>query len=261
MKICFSYSVDANYIPYVVNSIKSLNTNSPEISAYVDLINVPEESFSYSFNNTIVNFSSVDINDSTITIKNKGSSIIRERTVKLSGAYANVTKVKNISYLLENFDFDYVVNMDADNIILKNVADYIKKLPQNYDIYIKYDEGRLEGAELDRRLNNFKHFNVDAIDIHSLDKHFREGCMVVRNTPASKKFFKYVADNIHSRIAWYADSYWICRSYIENKGISIFKLPNDFVIYEINEETIKNAFIVSGYSENKYSSFYKKLCF
>ena len=259
MKICFSYSVDENYYTYVKNSINSLIKNAPNVYANIDLVDFNQTYINFVDSNKIkFNYIFPKVPSNKITIKNKGCEALSERIVSLTGAYANLRKVYNIYKLLLTNEYDYVVNMDADNLILKNVEDYISRLPQGFDIHIKYNEGKLEGDELIRRKDNFKHFN--AVGVELIDKHFREGCMVVSNTESARKFFKLVAENILSKIVWYGDSYWITYAYSLMKDeIKINRLPEDFVIYDLNETNIDTAYVCSGYGMNKHSSLYKQL--
>jgi hypothetical protein len=259
MKICFSYSADENYYSYVKNSVNSLITNAPNVHANIDLVDFNQTHLNFVNSNKIkFNYIFPKVPSNKITIKNKGCEALTERTVSLTGAYANLRKVYNIYNLLLTNEYDYVVNMDADNLILKNVEEYITRLPLGFDIHIKYNEGKLQGDDLIRRKGNFKHFNN--MEVESIDKHFREGCMVVSNTDNARKFFKLVAENILSKIVWYGDSYWITYAYSLMKDeIKINRLPEDFVIYDLNETNVNTAYVCSGYGMNKHSSLYKQL--
>lgn len=259
MKICLSYSVDNNYIPYVQKSIASLNTNSPEVSAFIDLIDVPTFELK-NLKNTLYVHSNSNLDDTKITIKNKTSHIIKERKVSIRGAYANLRKVYNIYNLLKNYNFDYVINMDADNLIIKNMVPFFESIKnKDYDLFIKFAyKGLLKGKELEKRKNNFKNFDNKLIDLETQDLHFREGCMIVKNTTTSQLFFKDVSDNILSTIAWYGDSFWMAYAYKKYKNtLKIFELPSNFIAYDIYTET--NPIVVSGYDENKYSKEYLNL--
>lgn len=256
MKICLSYSVDSNYVDYAKRSISTLNKTSPGVYAYIDLINSDSNVFS-ELPNVITAHSHVDIKDETITIKNKTSHIAKERLVKLTGAYANLKKVCNIYKLLTEFDFDYVGNMDADNLITKNLNDFFVTIKDiDADMFLKFShKGILTGDELTKRRNNFKPFDISLIDLESQDLHFREGCMIIKNTPVSRKFYKQVSENILSKIAWYGDSFWIAYAYKNLKNeLKISELPNAFVAYDIKTEL--DPYVVSGYDGNKHSKEY-----
>jgi len=259
MRICLSYSVDNNYIPYVQKSIASLNTNSPEVSAFVDLIDVSNFEFK-NLKNTFVEYNNSNLDDTKITIKNKTSHIVKERKVSIRGAYANLRKVYNIYNLLKKYNFDYVINMDADNLILKNMMPFFESIKdKDYDLFIKFaHKGVLEGKELEKRRNNFKNFDNKLIDLETQDLHFREGCMIVRNTSSSQLFFKEVSDNILSTVAWYGDSFWVAYAYKKYKNLlRILELPSNFIAYDIFAEV--DPIVVSGYDENKYSKEYLNL--
>lgn len=258
MKICFSYSIDENYSNFLNNSLKSLLKNAPNLHAYVDLINFKTQDNNFPQNEKITyNYLNVDVPSDKITIKNKGCSVLKERTVNLTGAYANLRKVYNIYNLLNSGKYDVVVNMDADNLILRDVEEYIKKLPQGYDIHIKYIVGELSETDIERRKNNFRHFDISQIEFEPF---FHEGCTVIKNTENSRKFFKIVSENLLNKLVWYGDSYWISYAYKKLKDtIKIDCLPFDFVIYDLDENTIKTAYVCSGYGYNKYKSLYKQL--
>jgi hypothetical protein len=256
MKICLSYSVDSNYIDYARRSISSLNKTSPGVYAYLDLINSESNDFS-DLQNIILAHSFTDIKDETITIKNKSSHIAKERLVKLTGAYANLKKVCNIYKLLTEYDFDYVGNMDADNLITKNLNDFFETIKDvDADMFLKFShKGILAGEELTKRKNNFKSFDLSLINLETQDRHFREGCMIIKNTPISRKFYKIISENILNKIAWYGDSFWIAYAYKSLKEeLKISELPNAFVAYDIKTEL--DPYVVSGYDGNKHSKEY-----
>jgi len=260
MNICLSYSVDKNYIPYVTKSIKSLNTNSPTVSAFLDLIDVDKFDCTGLKNLEVVN-TSTSLNDEKITIKNKTSNIAKERFVNIKGAYANLKKVFNIYFLLKNYNYDYVVNMDADNLIVKDMIPFFESIKNKpHDFYIKFShKGILTGKELEKRNKNFKPFNLSGLlNIEKQDLHFREGCMIIKNTQTSKDFFYDVANNILSKIAWYGDSFWVAYTYEKFKNkLKVYELPSNFVAYDIKTEV--NPIVVSGYDENKHSKEYLKM--
>jgi hypothetical protein len=261
-KVCLSYSVDAGYLDYVKTSISSLNTTSPGVYAHVDLINCNDTNFD-NFKNTIIKNTKVGelLEKNHVVIKNKHSEILKERFVKLTGAYANLRKVYNIYHILNDYDFDYVINMDADNIITKNLMNFFSNLNKDSDLLLKYaSKEKLVGEKLEKRYFNFKDFDISKLDLDNLDVHFREGCLVVCNTDASKDFFKFVSNNILEKIAWYGDSYWITRSYLNFKdNIKIKELPNNFVNYNISNDNTFEPYVVSGYGSNKHSGAYAKI--
>jgi len=258
MKICFSYSIDENYSDYLTNSLNSLLKNAPNVCANVDLIDFKIQENNFPKNDKIkYNYINPNLPTDKITIKNKGCSVLKERTVNLTGAYANLRKVYNIYNLLNSGEYDVIVNMDADNLILRNVEEYISRLPLGYDIHIKYTVGELNEADTARRKNNFRHFNLSDIE---LEPFFHEGCTVIKNTENSRKFFKVVSENIFNKLVWYGDSYWISYAYKKMKDeIKINCLPFDFVIYDLDEQNAKTAYVCSGYGYNKYKSLYKHL--
>jgi hypothetical protein len=256
MKICFSYSCDTAYIPYLKKSLETLNKNAPRCFANADLINV--DTGNIDSNNTTVVHTNKIFEEEHILIKNKTSEILKERFVSMPGAYANLKKVYNVYDLL--FKYDYVINMDADNLVLKDVYSFFETADTDADILLKYSKkGRLEGQDLEKRKFNFRHFDCDMIDIESLDVHFREGCMVIKSTEKSKEFFKIIKDNILSKIVWYGDSYWMAYAYKQIGHTVRFKeLPNTFVAYDLYNE-LNDSFVCSGYGKNKHSSKYAEL--
>jgi hypothetical protein len=261
MRVCLSYSVDSTYLDYIETSISSLNLTSPGAYAYVDLINSDDRSLE-KYNNVILKHTKVDelFEKNHVVIKNKHSEILKERFVKLTGAYANLRKVYNLYYILNEYNFDYVINMDADNIITKNLMNFFSKLNVDSDLLLKYaSRERLLGEKLQRRYFNFKDFDTTRLDLENLDVHFREGCLVVCNTQTAKDFFKYVSENILEKIAWYGDSYWITRAYLNYKDrLKVTELPNDFVNYNIDNTSIE-PYVVSGYGTNKHTGRYREI--
>jgi hypothetical protein len=261
-KVCLSYSADNNYLDYIKTSVFSLNSTSPGVYAHVDLINSDDRSLE-KLNNVILKHTKVEefFDTNHVIIKNKHSEILKERFVKLTGAYANLRKVYNIFYILNEYDFDYVINMDADNIITKNLMNFFSDLNVDSDLLLKYaSKERLVGEKLEKRYFNFKDFDITKLNLENLDVHFREGCLVVCNTQTSKDFFKYVSENILKKIAWYGDSYWITRAYLNFKEkIKIIELPNDFVNYNISNDSTFEPYVISGYGENKHSGAYAKI--
>ena len=257
MKICFSYSCDTAYIPYLRRSLKALKKNAPRCFANVDLINVNTEDIHGDSNTVIVHTNKV-FEEEHILIKNKTSEILKERFVTMSGAYANLKKVYNVYDLL--FKYDYVINMDADNLVLKDVYSFLETADTSADIFLKYSKkGKLEGRDLEKRRFNFRHFDCDIIDIESLDVHFREDYLVVRSTEKCKEFFKIIKDNILSKIAWYGDSYWMAYAYKQlGQTMSFKELPDTFVAYDLYNE-LNDSFVCSGYGNNKHSSKYTEL--
>jgi radical SAM protein with 4Fe4S-binding SPASM domain len=258
-KICLSYSADSNYLKFLTTSISSLNNTSPDIYAHIDIINTEDCQLFDRFKNVLIKNTTVnELRDQNYSIvKNINCEILQERSVKLTGAYANLRKVYNIYSLLVDYNFDYVINMDADNIITRDLALFFNNLDTKADLLLKYaSREKLVGEKLERRYFNFKDFDVNKIDLDNLDVHFREGCLVVRNTEMSREFFKYISENILSKIAWYGDSYWITRAYLNFKDkLKIVELPNDFVNYNINDTSVE-PYVVSGYGTNKHSSKY-----
>lgn len=256
MKICFSYSCDLAYIPYLKKSLDTLNKNAPRCFANVDIINSPESVIDS--NNVSINYTNKLFEENHILIKNKTSEILKERFVSMAGAYANLKKVYNVYDLL--FKYDYVINMDADNLVLKDVYNFFEKIETDADILLKYSKkGKMEGKDLEKRKFNFRHFDCDIIDLDNLDVHFREGCMVIRSTDKSKEYFKIIRDNILTKIVWYADSYWMAYAYKQIGSSVCFKeLPNSFVAYDLKNE-LQDSYVCSGYGSNKYSELYRKV--
>lgn len=257
--ICLSYSADSNYLKFLATSIASLNNTSPDIYAHIDIINTENCRLFDKFKNVLIKNTVVDElkNKNYSIVKNISSEIIQERSVKLTGAYANLMKVYNIYSLLVNYNFDYIINMDADNIITKDLTLFFNSIDTTADLLLKYSsKEKLVGEKLKKRYFNFKDFDLNKIDLNNLDVHFREGCLVVRNTETSRKFFKYISENILNKIAWYGDSYWITRAYLNFKNLlKIAELPNNFVNYDINDTSVE-PYVVSGYGSNKHSSRY-----
>lgn len=256
MKICFSYSCDLAYIPYIKKSLETLNKNAPRCYAYVDIINSIDSSLNY--NNTTVAHTQETFKEKHILIKNKTSEILKERFVSMAGAYANLKKVYNVYDLL--FKYDFVINMDADNLILKDVYNFFETTDTDADIFLKYSKkDKMEGDALEKRKFNFRHFNCDIIDLPNLDVHFREGCMVIKSTDKAKEYFKIIKDNILSKIVWYGDSYWMAYAYRQIGNTVKFKeLPNTFVAYDLYNE-LNDSYVCSGYGKNKHSEKYAEL--
>jgi len=253
--ICLSYSSNYKYLPYLQKGLYSLNKNSPSCYAYVDLINCSSDN---SFNNTYIFTSNIDSKGKPAVTKSLRTHNIKERVVSYTGAYANLKKVYNIYNILKLDKFEYVLNMDADNLILKDISKF-NLLNEEFDILIRFTTEPLFGDELIARKNNFKDFDLSKINIESNDRLFREGCFVARNNERTKEFFKYIKDNIFSNVAWYADSYWFLRAYQEFKDkINIKKMPSNFVAYDIETE-LDGAWVCSGYGLNKHSEKYKEL--
>jgi len=256
MKICFSYSCDAAYLPYLKKSLDTLNKNAPRCFANIDIINSPGAIIEN--NNIEVTHTNQVFFEEHILIKNKTSEILKERFVGMAGAYANLKKVYNVYDLL--FKYDYVINMDADNLILKDVYNFFETTDTNADILLKYSKkGKMEGRDLERRKFNFRHFDCNIIDLNNLDVHFREGCMVIRSTDKSKEYFKIIKDNILSKIVWYGDSYWMAYAYRQiGSSVHFKELPNTFVAYDLDNE-LNDSYVCSGYGKNKHSSKYAEL--
>jgi len=255
MKICFSYSCDAAYLPYLKKSLDTLNKNAPRCFANIDIINSPGAIIEN--NNIEVTHTNQVFFEEHILIKNKTSEILKERFVGMAGAYANLKKVYNVYDLL--FKYDYVINMDADNIVLKNLLNFEQLKNDDFDILIRYRDEPLFGNELNLRKNNFNAFDISMINLENEDRRFREGCFIVKNNDITKAYFKYIQDNILNQIEWYADSYWFLRAFQKFKSnIKIKKLPSNFVAYDLDTE-LNGAFVASGYGINKHSSIYKTL--
>lgn len=253
--ICLSYSSNYKYLPYLQKGLYTLNKNSPNCFAFVDLINCTSEN---NYKNTHIIISNIDAEGKPAVTKSLRTHNVKERVVSYTGAYANLKKVYNIYNILKLDKFEFVLNMDADNLILKDISNF-DLLKEDFDILIRFTSEPLFGDELIARKNNFKDFDLSKINIESNDRCFREGCFVARNNDRTKEFFKYIQDNIFTNVAWFADSYWFLRAYQEFKDIiKIKKMPSNFVAYDIETE-LDGAWVCSGYGLNKHSEKYKEL--
>jgi len=254
--ICISYSCNKKYLSYLERGLFSLNKNSPNCYALVDLINCET---SKTFLNTTFIQTKIDTEGKKPIKKCFAPSHLKEYVVSYSGAYANLKKVYNIYNILCTEKYDYVINMDADNIVLKNLLNFEQLKNDDFDILIRYRDEPLFGNELNLRKNNFNAFDISMINLENEDRRFREGCFIVKNNDITKAYFKYIQDNILNQIEWYADSYWFLRAFQKFKSnIKIKKLPSNFVAYDLDTE-LNGAFVASGYGINKHSSIYKTL--
>lgn len=257
-KVCISYSCNKKYLSYLKRSLFTLNKNSPDCSAYVDLINCTvEDAHLYpnvKFFNTYINTEGCKPIKKCFT-----PSHFKESIVPFTGAYANLKKIFNIYNILMSQEFNYVINMDADNLILKDLTKFEPLYDNDFDILIRFRDEPLFGDEILKRKNNFKIFDLSMINLETEDRQFREGCFIVKNNDITKVFFKYIQDNILSKIEWYGDSYWFLRAFQKFKSdIKIKKLVSNFVAYDLNLE-LEGACVASGYGINKHSETYKKL--
>jgi len=254
--ICISYSSNKKYLSYLEKGLYTLNNNSPMCRAYVDLINC---STNKCFSNASLVYSQITTEGKQPVKKCFAPLHLKEHIVPYSGAYANLKKVYNVYDILASDKFEYVLNMDADNLVLKNLIDFEMFNDDDFDILIRFRDEPLFGNELISRKNNFSVFDLSMINLESEDRRFREGCFIVRNNNITKAFFKYIHDNILEKIEWYADSYWFLRAFQKFKDvIRIKKLPSNFVAYDLGTE-LEGAYVASGYGVNKYSDIYQKL--
>lgn len=257
-KVCLSFSSDKKYLPYLEKALYTLNKNSPNCFAFVDLINCTTNK---EFNNTTFIHTTIDTANKKPIKKCIDPSHLKELVVPYTGAYANLRKVYNIYYILQNFDFDYVINMDSDNLILKDFLNFEELYNDDFDMLIRYRDEPLFGKELLRRKESFKLFDLTKLDLENQDRRFREGCFVARNNSTTHEFFKIVYDNILDTVEWYGDSYWILRAFQQLKNkIKIKQLSSVFVAYDLVNELHKTeTYVCSGHYKNKHSDIYKKL--
>jgi len=254
--LCISYSSNKKYLTYLEKGLFTLNKNSPQCNAHVDLINCNTNKI---FNNTTIISTQILTEGKSSVKKCFAPSHLKEHIVPYSGAYANLKKVYNVYSILASDQFEYVLNMDADNLILKDIMEFEMLRDNDFDILIRFRDEPLFGKELISRKNNFKVFDLSMINLESDDRRFREGCFIVRNNDKTKAFFKYIQDNILEKIEWYADSYWFLRAFQKFKNfIRVKKLPSNFVAYDLGTE-LEGAYVASGYGVNKYSDIYQKL--
>jgi hypothetical protein len=256
LNVCLSYSSNKKYLKYLERGLFTLNKNSPNCHASVDLINCYT---SRVYNNVVISNTEINTNGKPPVRKCFKPQHLKEHVVPFSGAYANLKKVYNIYDILNLNKFDLVLNMDADNLIQKDILSFEGLYDNDYDILIRFRDEPLFGDELLSRKENFKTFDLSKINLELEDRRFREGCFIVKNNKITKAFFKFIKDNILEKIEWYADSYWFLRAFQKFKNdIIIKKLPSNFVAYNLETE-LDGAYIASGYGVNKYSPIYKKL--